>query len=94
MAVAESCFGKDLGVALNSALTTAQFFAETQGRFLISVKPENQLIFEQLMGRDATLLGKVTNQQRLLVAAIDGEFKLALPEAKRLWEGALACSLK
>ncbi|PIO82269.1 phosphoribosylformylglycinamidine synthase II [Loigolactobacillus backii] len=94
VAVAESCFGKDLGVALSSTLTTAQFFAETQGRFLISVKPENQLIFEQLMGRDATLLGKVTNQQQLLVAAFDGEFKLALPEAKRLWEGALACSLK
>ncbi len=93
-AIAESTFGHQLGVNLTSSLTVNHFFSETQSRFIISIKPENQAAFETMMGRHATQLGKVTDDNHLFVQARDGYFDLDVDEAHSLWKGALACSLK
>jgi phosphoribosylformylglycinamidine synthase len=34
-------------------------FSESLGRFLVTVSPDNRKVFEETMGRDATLLGNV-----------------------------------
>ncbi|MCP6768561.1 AIR synthase-related protein, partial [Klebsiella pneumoniae] len=47
--IAESCFPQNIGVELASDLPAANFFAETQSRFVISVTPAQQAAFESLM---------------------------------------------
>ncbi|KAA8439641.1 phosphoribosylformylglycinamidine synthase subunit PurL [Weissella paramesenteroides] len=93
VAIAEATFGNQLGVDLTSKLSVSQFFAETQSRFVVSVSPENQVAFKQLVGAHATYLGRVTDDARLQVKAQDGAFDLSVTEALDIWKGALPCSL-
>jgi len=92
--IAESCFGRGLGVTLTSQLPAVQFFAETQSRFVVSVAPEHQAAFEALMQGTVTCLGVTTTEDRLWVKTADQTFDLPVSEAKKLWEGALPCLLK
>lgn len=73
VALAEAAFGSVFGVDVNldqfSGLELPVIlFSESHSRFVVSVKPEHQQIFETIMGTDATLLGAVTLTKRLIVS--------------------------
>ncbi|MCP8969833.1 phosphoribosylformylglycinamidine synthase subunit PurL [Ectobacillus ponti] len=95
VAVAEALFGaQKLGadIAVSGEATTA-LFAESQSRFVVSVKPENQAAFEQLV--EATLIGNVTNTGRFVVQHEGTELvNLPVAELKTAWKGAIPCLLK
>lgn len=94
VAVTESAFGKELGVNVTFDLPKEELFSETQSRFVLSVKPENQVAFEALAGDFATKVGEVTASGELNIQAKDGVIKTKTQTAKQLWEGAIACLLK
>lgn len=94
VAVTESAFGKDLGVNVTFDLPKEELFSETQSRFVLSVKPENQVAFEALAGDFATKVGEVTASGELNIQAKDGVIQTKTQTAKQLWEGAIACLLK
>jgi phosphoribosylformylglycinamidine synthase subunit PurL len=73
---------------------TAQLFSETQSRFIVSVKKENQEKFEQLV--EAELIGEVTNDGTLLVERASGEvvIQLSVEQMRSVWKGAIPCLLK
>lgn len=96
VALAESLFGTNgLGaeVTLKGEATSA-LFSETQSRFIISVKKENQEAFEQLV-EDASLIGEVTNSGELIV---NGAEQLLIKSEtgvlEQAWKGAIPCLLK
>ena len=64
IALAESAFANGLGVDVEVDLTNAQLFSETQGRFVLSISPENQVAFEKLLTESSIsgeVIGKVTD---------------------------------
>lgn len=96
VALAESLFGTEgLGAEITlSGNETSALFAETQSRFILSVKKEYQEAFEALV-EDATLIGEVTNGGELVIKGnektlVQSDIKL-LEEA---WKGAIPCLLK
>ncbi len=96
VAIAESLFGTNgLGaeVILHGNETSA-LFAETQSRFILSVKKEDQKAFEQIV-EDARLIGEVTNGGQLIIKGAEKQLiqsdTRALEEA---WKGAIPCLLK
>ncbi|MDQ0228369.1 phosphoribosylformylglycinamidine synthase subunit PurL [Metabacillus niabensis] len=96
VALAEPLFaGKGLGaeVTLSGDATTA-LFSESQTRFVLSVKKENQQAFEQLV--DAVCIGEVTNTGTLIVKNENGESLIdaSVEELKDAWKGAIPCLLK
>ncbi|MGN7941066.1 phosphoribosylformylglycinamidine synthase subunit PurL [Virgibacillus sp. 6R] len=96
VALAEPLFaGKGLGaeVTLSGDATTA-LFSESQTRFVLSVKEENQQAFEQLV--DAVCIGEVTNTGTLIVKNENGESLIdaSVEELKDAWKGAIPCLLK
>ena len=93
-AIAKSTFGHQLGVDLASDLSVADFFSESQSRFIVSVPQEKQAEFEQLVGKEAQQLGKVVDDNHLFVQANDGYFDLDVDKALGIWKGALPCRLK
>lgn len=92
--IAESCFGKGLGVSLESPDAAVDLFAETQSRFVVSIKPSDQAAFEQLMTTHASRWGLTTADDCMLIKTADQTIDVAVSEAKDLWEGALPCLLK
>jgi len=96
VALAEPLFaGKGLGaeVTLSGDATTA-LFSESQTRFVLSVKKENQQAFEELV--DAVCIGEVTNTGTLIVKNENGESLIdaSVEELKDAWKGAIPCLLK
>ena len=72
VALAESCFGGDLGANIQleqlGDLTAWQLlFSESNSRFLVSIAPENQAAFEEIMGDAAFFLGQVSEDQQLTI---------------------------
>ena len=64
IALAESAFANGLGVDVKVDITNAQLFSETQGRFILSISPENQATFEKLLTESSVsgeVIGKVTD---------------------------------
>ncbi|MBM7580422.1 phosphoribosylformylglycinamidine synthase subunit PurL [Jeotgalibacillus terrae] len=93
VALAESAFGSGLGVtAETEGSAVTELFSETQSRFLISVKPENQQAFEALTG--AKKIGEVTAQPVLKVVH-NGSAVIDQPVEKfeESWRGAIPCLL-
>lgn len=93
VALAESAFGSGLGVtAETTGSVITELFSETQSRFLISVKPENQKAFEAQTG--AKKIGEVTVQPVLKVVH-DGAAVIDQPVEKfeESWRGAIPCLL-
>lgn len=95
VAAAESLIGStglgaDIKVKGNA---TSALFSESQSRFLLSVKKENQEAFESLV--EATLIGEVTEAPILYISNEEG---LLLAEQvdvlKQAWKGAIPCLLK
>ncbi|WP_110926348.1 phosphoribosylformylglycinamidine synthase subunit PurL [Bacillus massiliglaciei] len=96
VALAEALFGTEFGadISLNGEAVTA-LFSETQSRFLISVKPENQTAFEAAV-KDAVWIGTVNTSQELHINLNDGAGKLEaeVAELQSAWKGAIPCLLK
>ncbi|KAF0815814.1 MULTISPECIES: phosphoribosylformylglycinamidine synthase subunit PurL [unclassified Cytobacillus] len=95
VAAAESLIGsKGLGADIKvTGNATSALFSESQSRFLLSVKKENQEAFENLV--DAALIGEVTEAPVLYISNEEG---LLLAEQvdvlKQAWKGAIPCLLK
>jgi len=94
VALAESVMGAEgLGaeVSLEGEKVTA-LFSESQSRFILSVKPEQQEQFERLT--DAVLIGKVTDTP-VLTIKVNGEqaVQLEVEKMKEAWKGAIPCLL-
>jgi phosphoribosylformylglycinamidine synthase subunit PurL len=94
VALAESLMGSEtLGaeVTLQGEATTA-LFSESQSRFVLTVKKENQAEFESLV--DATLIGQVTDSSVLKITCGD-ELVVSQPVStlEKAWKGAIPCLL-
>lgn len=94
VAVAESTFTNQLGVDITVEMPVENLFAETQSRFVLSVKPEKQAEFEALAGDKAVKIGEVTNTGDLKLTALGGEINVATKKAEELWEEAIPCLMK
>ncbi|WP_042454766.1 phosphoribosylformylglycinamidine synthase subunit PurL [Neobacillus dielmonensis] len=95
VALAESLFGSEaLGadVSITGNHVTA-LFSETQTRFLLTVKKEDQAEFERLV--EAQWIGEV-NDSGVLTVTNEGQTVVAAPvaELKAAWRGAIPCLLK
>lgn len=93
IALAESAFANCLGVDVKVNLTNAQLFSETQGRFVLSISPENQAAFEKLLTESSVsgeVIGKVTDSGILEM----NELSISTDEAVSIYEGALPCLVK
>lgn len=96
VALAESLFSKaELGCEVELAGdTTTALFSETQSRFLVSVKKENQVAFEQKI-QDVNLIGNVTATNQLVITANHQEIiNEEIEKIHALWKGAIPCLLK
>ncbi|MBC9710186.1 MAG: phosphoribosylformylglycinamidine synthase subunit PurL [Enterococcus sp.] len=94
IALAESAFKYQLGLSVQFGLPSAQLFAETQSRFVLTVAPENQTRFEEMMGDAAVLAGKVTDEAIIEISATDGQIKIETAVARKYWEDAIVCLMK
>ncbi|MGI8169854.1 phosphoribosylformylglycinamidine synthase subunit PurL [Enterococcus lactis] len=94
IALAESAFKYQLGLSVQFGLPSAQLFAETQSRFVLTVAPENQTRFEEMMGDAAFLAGKVTDEAIIEISATDGQIKIETAVARKCWEDAIVCLMK
>ncbi|MUP20857.1 MULTISPECIES: phosphoribosylformylglycinamidine synthase subunit PurL [Enterococcus] len=94
IALAESAFKYQLGLSVQFGLASAQLFAETQSRFVLTVAPENQTRFEEMMGDAAVLAGKVTDEAIIEISATDGQIKIETAVARKCWEDAIVCLMK
>lgn len=95
IAVAESLFGsKELGAKIEiTGDITSALFSETQSRFLVSVKKENQFKFESLV--DATLIGEVNNTSTLQIYSNEQlVLNQKVEDLENAWRGAIPCLLK
>lgn len=95
VALSESLFGKqNLGAVVHIAGNpVSALFSESQSRFLITVKKENQTEFERLVG--ATLIGEVTHSNTLKIVSEDVQvLEASVAELKDAWKGAITCLLK
>lgn len=95
VALAESCFTEtELGatVYLDGNLTV-EMFSETQSRFLVSVKPEQEHRLKELVD-DVRRIGTVTDDQTYTI--LENEEKVVEESVLTLyasWEGAIPCLL-
>lgn len=94
VAIAESAFVNLLGVEVAIEMPVENLFAETQSRFVLSIKPENQAAFETLAQEKALKIGKVTDGGKLRLTAADGMIEVVVKQAKELWEEAIPCLMK
>ncbi|XIP84794.1 phosphoribosylformylglycinamidine synthase subunit PurL [Enterococcus faecium] len=92
--LAESAFKHQLGISVQFELSSAQLFAETQSRFVLTVAPENKTRFEEMMGDAAVLAGKVTDEAIIEISATDGQIKIETAVARKCWEDAIVCLMK
>ncbi|MEN2467837.1 phosphoribosylformylglycinamidine synthase subunit PurL [Ornithinibacillus sp. JPR2-1] len=87
----DTSLGADIQV---SGDVTVELFSETQSRFIVSVRPEQQEVFEQVV-EDAVQIGLVTSDGQLTVRSKDGDvLSESVHELYRLWKGAIPCLLK
>lgn len=94
VAIAEAAFNNHLGVDIKVDMPVENLFAETQSRFVLSVKPEKQVEFEALAGEKAVKIGEVTNTGELKLTAVGGEINVSTEKAEELWEEAIPCLMK
>jgi phosphoribosylformylglycinamidine synthase len=94
IALAEAAFKNELGIDVSLDMPKEWLFSETQSRFVVSVKPENQVAFEELLGDLGQHIGKVTTTGQLKITAQNDEITVDTQVAKRLWEEAIPCLMK
>ena len=95
VALAETVFKTDLGLKIDLAdQPAARLFSETPGRFIVTVAPEKATEFEQVLGKDAHLIGEVTNSHWLMVKLANSELNENVAKLQKTWEEAIPCQLK
>ncbi|MDQ0247853.1 phosphoribosylformylglycinamidine synthase [Bacillus fengqiuensis] len=96
VALAESLMGaKGLGVTVTvTGENVPALFAETQSRFLVSVKSENKEAFEEAV--TAYLVGEVTDTNELLINNEQNELlvNINVDKMRTAWKGAIPCLVK
>ncbi|HEU5139471.1 MAG TPA: phosphoribosylformylglycinamidine synthase subunit PurL [Bacillales bacterium] len=93
VALAESVIGSNLGAKVTIGGEPAtSLFSETQSRFLVSVKKQDQKAFESSVG-DAVLLGEVTDSSSLVVENRAGTeiVNMNHDAMQSAWKGAIPC---
>lgn len=94
IALAESAFKNELGIEVDLAMPVSFLFSESQSRFIVSVRPENQQMFEEMMQEKAVLIGKVTVSGKISIQTKDQKIEMITQTAKGLWEEAIPCLMK
>lgn len=95
VALAESMMDGKVGAKVQiSGDVVTQLFAESQSRFIVTVKKEHQEQFEQIV--QATKIGEVTDNQQLTIMNETGDVVLSATqeEMANAWKGAIPCLLK
>lgn len=96
VALAEKTFaakGLGLDVALTGSATTA-LFAESQSRFVLTVKAEHAEGFETIV-KDAQKIGTVTDDANIKISSEAGVLvEGTVEEFRSAWKGAIPCLLK
>ncbi|WP_096201819.1 phosphoribosylformylglycinamidine synthase subunit PurL [Bacillus sp. FJAT-45350] len=96
VAIAESMMETSVGASVTvDGEVVTELFAESQSRFVVSVKKENQAAFESVV-EDAKLIGEVVAEQELTITHTSGEnvLKTSQQEIQTAWKGAIPCLLK
>lgn len=94
IALAESAFKNELGIEVDLAMPVSFLFSESQSRFIVSVRPENQQMFEEMMQEKAVMIGKVTVSGKISIQTKDQKIEVITQTAKGLWEEAIPCLMK
>lgn len=94
VALAEATFEYGLGIDVQLDLEPALIFSETQSRFVVSVRPENQEAFEAQMNQQTQKIGEVTATGRLVIKLQEQQIDLAVAKAKEVWEDAIPCLMR
>ena len=95
VALSESAFGGGFGAKndLNKfadLYTNAILFSESHSRFVVSIKPENKVAFENLFEDDAILLGEVTSNEKLIINIENKKvIDIEIDKLKQAWEKGL-----
>src|SRR5699024_11918353 len=87
----KSIFPQGLGAKIVTAheQPTALLFSETQSRYLITVKPEDQDAFEAIIP-EAKQIGLVTEEDRLSIQVNEEVLINEIPsELYNIWQGAI-----
>ncbi|MGM9949089.1 MAG: phosphoribosylformylglycinamidine synthase subunit PurL [Lysinibacillus sp.] len=96
VALAEKTFTSaslGINVTLTGSATTA-LFAESQSRFVLTVKEENAAVFEEIV-KDAQKIGVVTEDAKLMINGDNGVLiEGTVEEFRSAWKGAIPCLLK
>ena len=93
--LAECCFGGNMGAEIElekpkDISVNAFLFSESHSRFIVSIKPEKQEMFENMFVHDSTFLGKVTVEKELTISiAGDNILSLSLEEMQTTWDQGL-----
>lgn len=97
-ALMESTFNTSFGFDVTATVTNAQLFSETQSRFIVSVKPDQQAAFEQFI-QDFTssvpvaLLGQVTEKGAIQLKTQEAVATFNLSDIEKQWKEAIPCLL-
>lgn len=94
VALAESAFEKGVGFKVKLEMPVSLVFSETQSRFVLSIKSENQTAFEKIMNGHAQLIGKVTDDEMISIETENQTIEVLTQTAKVLWEEAIPCLMK
>nr|WP_263323769.1 phosphoribosylformylglycinamidine synthase subunit PurL [Neobacillus sp. Marseille-Q6967] len=96
VAVSESLFNsEELGAIIKiEGNSVTALFSETQSRFLVTVKKENQAQFESFIAA-AALIGEVNDSSTLrILNEEETVIESSVQELKAAWKGAIPCLLK
>lgn len=92
--LAESAFKNGLGIDTVLDLPVALLFSETQSRFVVSIKPENQVKFEEIVHGQGQYIGTVTDDGTIRIQMKNQTVEVLTQTAKALWEEAIPCLMK
>ncbi|AST94632.1 phosphoribosylformylglycinamidine synthase subunit PurL [Shouchella clausii] len=95
VSLAEKMMECPFGAEISLSLSAAELFAESQSRFIVTVKPSDQQRFEDTV-RDAVAVGAVTESRKLTIRSENGNavIDLCQDELVKAWKGAIPCLLK
>lgn len=91
IALLEAAFGTIYGFDVNVDMSTAQLFSETVGRYIVTVPANKQDKLEQILGADAQLIGKVTNERIGQLQVKGQNEKVDIAEMETIWEETIPC---
>lgn len=95
VALAESAFNRGFGLDVTFDMPLAWLFSETQSRFVLSVAPQHQAAFEELIKDEPVYLaGKVTDDDNLVIHASDDQMNVPTSSCRQSWEDAIPCLMK